>query len=130
MKVSELIEKLEASPQDAEIVIDYGSSMISGWVSKHRLVMYDTDGVKTVEIVEDLYKDQIKCFMRKISAGEGDLIPLEDFIQRVKICAFVDSDGFGRYSMAQEVSNKKVIPSELFAGIIDYSFTHVMWYNK
>ncbi len=68
--------------------------------------------------------------MRKIIKGEGDLLLLADFIGSVECRGITNDDGHGYYATESYVSAQPAIPSKLFEGIVDRSFTHVMWYNK
>lgn len=60
----------------------------------------------------------------------GDLMLLEDFIEDCKCGGLIDDDGTGYYATATEMSNEEVSPCEVADGIVDRSFTHVVWFNK
>lgn len=60
----------------------------------------------------------------------GDLMTLQEFIECCECGGFIDYDGSGNYSTATEMSDKEVVPSDITNGIIDYSYSHVVWFNK
>jgi len=60
----------------------------------------------------------------------GDMIPLSDFIKTCKSFGFIDYDGDGVYAFIDKTSKKRVSPSDIMNGDIDYRFTHVLWFNR
>jgi len=60
----------------------------------------------------------------------GDHMTLEDFIAAVTDGWFIDYDGTGMYATETGMSDKPARPSDIEKGVIDRSFTHVMWFNK
>jgi hypothetical protein len=60
----------------------------------------------------------------------GDLMTLEKFTDCCKCGGFMDYDGCGNYCTAIEMSDKEAVPSDITNGIIDYSYSHVVWFNK
>jgi len=64
------------------------------------------------------------------SPNFGDKFTLEEFVQACQSGVFVDSDGTGYYAESDRDSNKVARPSDIRAGLVNSSFSHVMWYNK
>jgi hypothetical protein len=60
----------------------------------------------------------------------GDLISIEEFVDMCKRGSFIDYDGFGNYAMVDGMSTKKVYPSDIIGRKIDYTYTHVVWFNR
>ena len=66
---------------------------------------------------------------------EMDLIPIHCWKEEVLCGALCNEDGYGYYSNEDQVSNIKVVPSDVFndnfvnsnTGI---NFTHILWFNK
>lgn len=58
-----------------------------------------------------------------------DLIPIDEFIGFVHLGSLTDAMGYAEYANPPWISNKRVSPSEIAAGRVDRSFTHVAWYN-
>lgn len=83
-------------------------------------------------------EDKIKATLRKIDRVKlepipeyGDLIPLDYFIEDCVEGHFTIQDGIGYYATSEGYSeNDKVYPSDVKKGIVDKSWTHVMWFNK
>ena len=66
----------------------------------------------------------------KIDYGD-DVYLLDDFIDMVETGMFIDDDGFGLYSNGKVVYTQHMVhPSNIANGDTDYTFTHVVWYNK
>ena len=67
---------------------------------------------------------------QKIEYGD-DVYTLDDFIDCVEDGLFIDSDGFGLYSNGKVVYTQHMVhPSDVSGSGADYTFTHVVWYNK
>jgi len=61
----------------------------------------------------------------------GDLMTWEDWVLCVEHGAFIDYDGFGRYSDGDyELRGRDLKPSHLKTGKILTGFSHVVWYNR
>lgn len=61
----------------------------------------------------------------------GDMMTIEEFVKTVLSGGFIDWDGSGYYSDGKVFYHEKPAwPSEIMAGKIDRSFTHVAWFNK
>ena len=60
----------------------------------------------------------------------GEHMPIREFVACCRRKLFINYDGFGKYATADAMSDKKVLPSEITDGIIDESFTHVVWFNR
>jgi len=60
----------------------------------------------------------------------SDHMLLDEFIKAVKEGCFIDWDGSGYYATENEMSDKPAIPSGIAKGIVDHTFTHVVWFNK
>lgn len=59
------------------------------------------------------------------------LIPFKEFTKYCKIGPlFTDSDGFGYYATATQVSDIGISPSDIVAGVYRKDFDYVCWYNK
>lgn len=71
---------------------------------------------------------------------DGDLQSIPEFSERYAlidfVCycqeqSFIDYDGTGFYSTPSKMSRThQAIPSEIKGGKIDYSWTHVIWFNR
>ncbi len=59
-----------------------------------------------------------------------ELLTIDEFIACVNDKSIMDGDGSGYYATETETSRKLAIPSEIKAGVIDRSFTHIEWFNK
>ena len=62
--------------------------------------------------------------------GYGDLIPMEEWIDCVKSGGFIDYDGHGYYALENCRTRIVVRPSDLANGMVDQTFTHVLWMNR
>ena len=60
----------------------------------------------------------------------GCLMTLEEFVEDVDCGCVIDYDGSGNYATKDKMSSKPAIPSVIGAGIVDKSFTHVVWFNR
>jgi len=60
----------------------------------------------------------------------GDHMTLEEFKDSCDCGAYVNYDGIGQYASATQESSVYVKPSDVFNGLLDTSYTHVVWYNK
>jgi len=60
----------------------------------------------------------------------GEHMELSMFVDCVSEGGFIDSDGDGYYATETEMSSKPARPSDIRCGIIDNTWTHVMWFNK
>lgn len=61
----------------------------------------------------------------------GDIFSLKIFIERCQDGSFMDNDGIGFYALETGMSRKnEATPSQIINNIIDYSWTHVAWFNK
>ena len=59
------------------------------------------------------------------------LMLFDEFAKYCKIGPmFIDSDGYGYYATATQVSDIEISPSDIVAGVYRKDFTHVCWYNK
>lgn len=60
----------------------------------------------------------------------GDHMLIADFVAACRSGTFIDYDGYGYYATQTQESDKLIRPSEVMKGHIDWSFSHVMWYNR
>jgi hypothetical protein len=60
----------------------------------------------------------------------GELMTMAEFISQCCIGAYIDYDGSGKYSDGKYMTDKDVVPSDLPAGKLDTSYSHVVWFNK
>ena len=70
--------------------------------------------------------------------NDGDLIPLNEFIDCCKMHAFIDYDGMGNLATETHVEKgdesdpKWIYPSQIVKGTVQAPewVTHVLWYNR
>lgn len=63
--------------------------------------------------------------------SEDEVIELQDFIDSVRIHAFIDYDGHGFYANPPQYDRSfPAVPSEIYKGRINRNFSHVVWFNK
>ena len=60
----------------------------------------------------------------------GEHVTIEKFIEWIESSCVIDWDGTGYYATENKQSNIYAHPSEIYKGIINTNFTHVVWYNK
>jgi len=60
----------------------------------------------------------------------GDHMTLDEFVEICKSGGFVDYDGTGYYATATHMTRERAYPSKIRDGVIDRTYTHVMWFNK
>lgn len=60
----------------------------------------------------------------------GDLMTIEEFINRCKNELFTDYDGYGRYATETGVSDVYIRPSDVLNNLYRKDFSHVLWLNK
>ena len=60
----------------------------------------------------------------------GDLMTLEEFVEACVEGSFGNDDGTGCYATKSGMSRIYAHPTDMCAGKIDRSWTHVMWFNK
>jgi hypothetical protein len=61
----------------------------------------------------------------------GDLMPLSDWIEMVKMGGFIDYDGHGHYSDGiQMLGDVYVKPSDVKKGNVDRRYSHIVWFNR
>ena len=60
----------------------------------------------------------------------GDLMTIEEFINRCKNDLFTDNDGLGRYATETGVSDIYIYPSDVLSDMYRKDFSHVLWLNK
>jgi len=60
----------------------------------------------------------------------GDVMPLSDFIDRVKSGGFIDYDGSGDYVKDGKISNITIYPSDVKHNSIRNDFDTIIWFNK
>ena len=60
----------------------------------------------------------------------GDHMTVEKFVRLCKSHALIDYDGTGYYATETAESSKHVWPSQITDGIVDQTYTHVMWFNR
>jgi hypothetical protein len=60
-----------------------------------------------------------------------DVMTMAQFISQCSIGAIIDYDGSGNYSDGKYIfTDKHVVPSDIPAGKLDTSYSHVVWFNK
>lgn len=61
----------------------------------------------------------------------GDLMTMKDWLECVADGGFIDYDGYGHYATETEMDESVVVrPSDVAAGKIDLSRTHIVWFNR
>lgn len=65
----------------------------------------------------------------------GDLIELDEFLEMVKMVAFIDYDGMGSWATAEaylDGADNWIYPSKIISGEQKPPVwaTHVLWYNR
>lgn len=60
----------------------------------------------------------------------GDIIPIEKFIELSENGSFMDYDGIGYYSVDNAKSDITACPSDFIENIYRKDFTHIIWFNK
>jgi hypothetical protein len=60
----------------------------------------------------------------------GDHMTLQKFIRACANGELVDDDGHGHYAFTTTMSDTVVHPSDIVCGLIDHSYTHVVWFNQ
>lgn len=60
----------------------------------------------------------------------GDLMPLQEFIECVEWGGFIDYDGWGYLATETGKSDIVIYPSEVEGYVLPEWCTHVLWYNK
>ena len=88
--------------------------------------------VKELLAIEKVKMESEKVEMEPLP-DYGHLMTLKEFISNVKCGGFIDYDGFGYYSNGTEmVSNpdSPVRPSHVKKGLINKSYSHIVWFNR
>lgn len=60
----------------------------------------------------------------------GAHMTMEEWINDVRAGGLIDYDGTGYYATRHGISDIKVVPSDVAKGLVDRSWSHVMWFNK
>jgi len=66
----------------------------------------------------------------------GDLMTMKDFIHCCETGAFIDYDGHGHYSdgtqefVGERFDDGRVKPSMVKKGLINTSYSHIIWFNR
>lgn len=60
----------------------------------------------------------------------GDSMTIEDFIRDVESTCLTNYDGSGCYATDKEMTNITVRPSDVWYGILDHQWSHIVWFNK
>lgn len=60
----------------------------------------------------------------------GDLMPLEKYLEHVRLRLFIDYDGFADLATETTCSNWSISPSNSLGYNFPEWATHVVWYNK
>ena len=77
--------------------------------------------------------------LKPIVPDEGDLFPIDDFLNMCRVHALVDYDGSGYLATETETSDISIIPSEVldlrsqaepFFVRDEVQFTHILWMNR
>jgi hypothetical protein len=55
---------------------------------------------------------------------------IDDFIRECRHYNFIDDDGFGEYATETEKTDIRIDPSDVTSNNIDFTYTHVVWYNR
>nr|DAN43757.1 MAG TPA: hypothetical protein [Caudoviricetes sp.] len=89
----------------------------------------NSDIVKTVKVLSQKVRLLQQPYMDDIP-DYGDIMPLEEFIQSVKLGLFTDYDGSGYYATENACSDITIYPSDITSGTYRRDFTHIVWFNK
>ena len=60
----------------------------------------------------------------------GELMTFTDFAARVEVGNIIDDDGIGYYATRSKRSIEEIHPSDVLAGNINRTYTHVVWFSK
>jgi len=61
----------------------------------------------------------------------GDLMTMAEWLETVGYGGFIDYDGFGHYATKTEYLDGPVVsPSMVSKGLVDQSYTHIIWFNR
>ncbi len=60
----------------------------------------------------------------------GDVMPLQEFIERVNSGGFIDYDGYGLYIKDNQESNIEIYPSDVKHNSVRKDFDTIIWFNK
>jgi hypothetical protein len=94
-----------------------------GMVGKEDKKMNDDQKINEVEQTLDGSLEDIPDF--------SDRYALIDFVEYCRNSGFIDYDGTGYYATPTKMSRMhRVKPSDICEGRIDYSWTHVIWFNR
>lgn len=56
---------------------------------------------------------------------------MDEFVNNVNGKWLIDDDGHGHYATSARYDPHRVVkPSDLAAGKLDRSYTHIVWYNR
>lgn len=78
----------------------------------------------------DKMSDDLSILIMGPIPDYGDHMTIEAFNEMCRSGAIIDDDGMGSYASETEMSNIDAIPSNIFSGIVDKRFTHVIWFDK
>lgn len=59
----------------------------------------------------------------------GTIMTLQDFVESCLASGFTNNDGYGNY-IDDGYMQGLVRPSDIIAGNIDISYTHIIWFNR
>lgn len=91
--------------------------------------MYLFRGIRMKWLHTLLVKLLIKVFIEMKPIDPDDhLMTWGEWLDNVRSGNFIDYDGHGYLATKTHMSDIRIVPSDL--GIINYSFTHVVWYNR
>ncbi len=79
---------------------------------------------------EQRVSDDYKTTAEEEKAMGPVKLTLDEFIACVHDGLYTDDDGGGNYSDGTTESDKNISPSDVEADNIDWTFSHVVWYNK